>query len=513
MLSPWLLGLSLVLAPHPELEEASIDTLAAKLARGETTSEALVTGYLARVAALDRAGPSLRAISDLNPDALADARALDAERKAGRTRGPLHGIPIVVKDNIDTGDAMSTTAGSRALEGSRVARDAPLVARLRAAGAIILGKTALSEWANIRSSRSTSGWSARAGLVKNPYALDRTACGSSSGTAAAVAASLAAAGVGTETDGSVLCPSSMTSLVGLKPTVGRVSRTGIIPISASQDTAGPMARTVADAARLLEAMIGPADPDDPATRGAPAYAAPDLAAATLAGRRLGVVRAPSFQLGPESAAPLEGALGALRAAGAVLVEVSAPSFDQLERCELDVLLYELKAGLDHYLSTRNPPAPVRSLAEVIAFDRAHADEELRWFGQDLFERAAALGPLTHPTYRAARDRCRRLARAEGIDRLLAAHRLDALVALTTGPAWVSDLVAGDHFTGASTSPAAVAGYPSLTVPAGWVHGLPVGLSFFGSAWSEPKLLTLGAAFERAAPVRRAPTYRARVSDE
>ncbi|MFO0727554.1 MAG: amidase [Myxococcota bacterium] len=512
------LGLLMVLAYAPSttalagpgegagVVEVGLRALADELASGKRTSASLVAEYQARIASMDRAGPALRAVIELNPEVAALAASLDEERKAGHLRGPLHGIPILVKDNIDTADRMSTTAGSLALDGVRAAQDAFVIARLRAAGLIILGKTNLSEWANARSTRAASGWSGRGGLVKNPYALDRSACGSSSGTGAAIAASFAAAGVGTETDGSIICPSSMAALVGLKPTLGRISRTGIIPLAHSQDTAGPMARSVEDALLLFEAMIG-ADPEDATTGGAPPFKAPDLGAATLKGKRIGILRSPSFGFGEDTAAVLDQAVKALRDEGAVVVErLDSPSFAKLDACETPILQYELKHDLDQKLGALGPEAKVHSLADLIAFNRVHAKEELVWFGQEFFERAQAMGPLTTPAYGALLKSCKKLARAQGLDPLLAKHHLDALVSASAGPAWVSDLVIGDHYTGGSTSPAAVAGYPSLTVPAGQIHGLPVGISFTGPAWSEARLFELAAAFERATHARRPPRY-------
>jgi amidase len=491
-------------APHAPLEEATIAGLAERMARGETTARALVEQYVARIDALDRAGPALRAVLEVNPDAEAIAARLDDERRAGKVRGPLHGIPVLVKDNVDTGDRMQTTAGSLALLGTPAKRDATLVARLRAAGAVVLGKTNLSEWANIRDSSSTSGWSARGGFTRNPYALDRNPSGSSSGSAAAVAASLCAVAVGTETNGSILSPASIQGLVGVKPTVGLVSRRGIVPISHTQDTAGPMARTVTDAALLLAAMAGP-DPEDPATAGAPVrdvVAALDRGAAR--GKRLGVLR-PGW-VGPTVKPTFDAALDALRRLGATLVDVELPkTMRELQDAEMVVLLHELKADMAAYLAQRANPS-LRSLDDLVRFHGAHAAEELALFGQDNFEKAAGTHGLDAPEYTKALATCRRVAREEGIDALHASQALDALVAPTGGPAWLTDIVNGDSFTGASFPLAAVAGTPSLTVPAGATHGLPLGLCFMGRAWSEATLLGLAFAFEQETRHRRAPAF-------
>jgi len=492
----------------PRVEELSLADASAMLATGRTTSEALVRAYLARIAAMDRNGPSLRSVIATNPDAIAQARALDAERRAGRVRGPLHGVPILVKDNIETKDPMPTTAGSLALAANLTNRDAPVIARLRAAGAVILGKTNLSEWANIRSTRSMSGWSAVGGLVKNPYALDRTTCGSSSGSGAAVAASFAAAALGTETDGSVVCPSAMNGLVGLKPTIGLVSRTHIVPISHSQDTAGPMARSVRDAAMLFSAMIG-SDPADAATKGADArvrdYAAP-LASASLKGVRVAVLRP---DMSPDLARRYEGALAALKAAGAVLVDVEAPKLERIGEAELTVLKTELKADLDAYLATTPAAVKARTLAQVIAFNDAHAASEMPFFGQELFLDAVKTKGLGDQDYLAARAQSLRQAGAEGIDAMLRAANAAVLVEPTYGAPWLSDPVHGDQFSGPSASELpAVAGYPHLTVPMGLVDGLPVGISFIATAYDEAGVLNAGAAYEARAKARVAPRYRA-----
>jgi amidase len=510
-----------------ELAEATIADIQASLAAGRRTSRGLVEAYLARIAALDRRGPELRALLEINPEALAIADALDAERRAKGPRGPLHGIPILLKDNIATHDLMTTTAGSLALAGSVPARDAWVVRRLRDAGAVLLGKANLSEWANFRSTRSSSGWSARGGQCRNPYVLDRSPSGSSSGSAVAAAANLCAAAVGTETDGSIVSPAGHCALVGMKPTVGLLSRSGIVPIAHSQDTAGPLARTVADAAILLGAMAGGgrADPGDPATAAARGHGLDDytpfLRADGLKGARLGVAREHLFE--PSAGAPLiEEAIAEMRRQGAVIVDpADIVTAGQLERPELEVLLYELKADLDAYLAglsagasgatgpgagQRLAGAPVRSLAELIAFNERHRTAEMPFFGQELLERSQAKGTLADPAYRQALARCRLLARRRGIDATLARHRLDAIVAPTGGTPWLIDLVNGDASSGGSSTPAAVAGYPSITVPAGQVFGLPVGISFIGAAWSEPTLIRLAYAFEQATRHRLPPRF-------
>jgi amidase len=491
------------------LEEATIAQLQEWMAAGRYTSRQLVDLYLARIDQVDRSGPSLRSVIETNPDARAIADGLDAERTTKGARGPLHGIPVLIKDNIDTADRMMTTAGSLALEGSIAPRDAFVVERLRAAGAVILGKTNLSEWANFRSTKSSSGWSGRGGQTKNPYALDRNPCGSSSGTGTAIAASLAAVGVGTETDGSIVCPSAVNGLVGIKPTVGLVSRSGIIPISQSQDTAGPMTRTVTDAAILLTAMTG-VDPRDAASRrsaGRTADYARALDAAALKGARIGVARQRYFGYSPAADRVIETALAAMKAAGAVIVDpADIPTAASLDDCELEILLYEFKAGLNAYLASLGPSARVRSLSDVIAFNEREQAREMPFFGQELFLSAQKKGPLTAPAYRKALATCRARSRTLGIDAVMDRLKLDALVAPTGSPAWPTDVVNGDHFLGASSTPAAVAGYPSITVPAGAVHGLPVGMSFIGRAWSESRLVALAYAFEQATKHRRPPTF-------
>lgn len=491
-----------------ELDEATVSSLQEGLASGRYTSRRLTELYLERIGAIDRAGPTINSVIETNPSALEIADSLDAERREGRTRGVMHGIPVLIKDNIDTQDLMKTSAGSLALADSVAPHDAGIVVRLREAGAIIIGKTNLSEWANIRSSRSTSGWSGRGGLTRNPYALDRNACGSSSGTGAAIAASLATVGVGTETDGSIVCPSNANGLVGLKPTVGLLSRSGIIPISATQDTAGPMCRTVRDAAILLSAMAG-TDERDAATAASAGHVEQDYSVhcdpAGLQGARIGVLRS-MFNSGPH-ASVMEDALSALKSAGAELVDpVEVPSARQLGGPEFEVLLYELKAGLNAYLATLGPRAPYKTLAEIITFNEENRDREMPYFGQETFIAAQAKGPLTDPIYRKALADCRRLSRDQGLDRVLREQRLDALVAPTGGPAWVTDLVNGDHFGGGSSTLSAVSGYPSITVPAGNVFGLPVGISFMGAAWSEGNLIKLAYAFEQTTKARQQPKF-------
>ena len=476
------------------------------MASGERTARSVTEAYLARIAAIDRQGPTLRSVIETNPDALDIADALDRERAAGRVHSPLHGVPILVKDNIDTADRMTTTAGSLALAGSVPAEDSHVARRLREAGVVLLGKANLSEWANFRSTRSSSGWSARGGQCRNPYALDRNPCGSSSGSGAAVSANLAAAAIGTETDGSIVCPSTANGIVGIKPTVGLVSRAGIVPISETQDTAGPMARSVRDAALLLGAIAGP-DPRDPATvpgetRGLDDYT-PFLDADGLRGARIGIQRS-VFGFHEAVDGLMEEAIAVLRARGAVIVDpIDLAASGALRRAETEVLFYEFKAGLNAYLQNlRNPPT--RSLADLIAFNERHADEELAYFGQERLIAAQSKGPLSSMEYRRAHATARRLSRAAGIDRVMDGGNLDAILAPTGGPAWVTDLVNGDHFGGSSSQFAAVAGYPNVTVPAGFVHGLPVGVSFFGRAWSEPTLIRIAYAFEQATRHRRAP---------
>jgi amidase len=496
--------------------------LATRIGAGELTSEALTRAYLSRIEAVDRSGARLQSVLALNPRAIADARAADAERKAGRVRGPLHGLPILIKDNIETRE-LPTTAGSLALAANATGRDAPLVARLRAAGAVVLGKTNLSEWANFRSTESTSGWSAVGGLTRNPHALDRNGCGSSTGSGVAAAAGLAAAAIGTETDGSVTCPAAVNGAVGFKPTVGLVSRTHVVPIASSQDTAGPMTRSVRDAALLLTAMAG-SDPADPATAEADRRRT-DYAAAlrddALKGRRIGVLRyAAGFDAGV--GAVFDQALATMRAAGADLVEIKtfkAPGpvaedklgddepegDDKLGDAEFAVLLAEFKDELNAYLATTPPTVKTRTLAQLIEFNKANAATEMPLFGQEIFVQAEATKGKNDPAYLKARAAARRMAGAEGIDRLLREHKVELLVAPTVGPAWMTDLVNGDQYSGGSASQLpAVAGYPHLTVPMGQVQKLPVGLSFIGTAWSDAAVLSAGHAFEQRAKASAAP---------
>ncbi|MGE0870720.1 MAG: amidase [Kofleriaceae bacterium] len=495
-----------VRAPAFQLEEWTITQLGAAMASGALTARAITEQYLARIEAFDRRGITLRSINEINPDALQIADQLDRERRERGPRGPLHGIPILIKDNIDTADRMATTAGSLALAESIAAQDAGVVARLRAAGAVLLGKTNLSEWANFRSSRSTSGWSARGGQCANPYAPTRSPCGSSSGSGTAASANFCAASIGTETDGSIMCPASTTGLVGIKPTLGWVSRAGIIPISHTQDTAGPMARSVADAALLLQAIAG-VDPRDPVTAASATHAL-DINASLdprgLRGARIGVARK-LFGGDDRVAAVMTEAIDVMKREGAVIIDpIELAESRRLGDAELVVMLYEFKAGLNSYLAGLGPNIKTRTLADVIAFNEQHRDRELAYFGQELFEMAENKGPLSTAEYVNALATCDRLARRDGIDAALARHKLDAILAPTGGPAWQIDLICGDHFGIASSTLPAVAGYPSITVPAGWVMGLPIGLSLFGAAWSEPVLVKLAFAYEQASRIRKPP---------
>ncbi|HZU37923.1 MAG TPA: amidase, partial [Gemmataceae bacterium] len=494
-----------------ELHELTLADLQDGMHQGKWTARSLVENYLGRIEAIDRHGPTLRSVIEINPDALKLADKLDRERKEKGPRSPLHGIPVLIKDNIDTADRMATTAGSLALVGARPPADAFLVKQLRAAGVVLLGKTNLSEWANIRCSYSTSGWSGRGGLTRNPHALDRNTSGSSSGSGAAVAANLCAVAVGTETDGSIVSPSSVNGIVGLKPTVGLISRTGVIPISHTQDTAGPMGRTVHDVAILLGAMTG-ADPEDRATAASKGKTAPDytkfLDRHGLRGARIGVARN-YFGFHDRVDATLADALAALKHEGAMLIDpVALPNMEKIGDHEPVLFSYELKADLNAYLARLRPGAPVRTLKDIIEFNERHRAKEMPYFGQDRFLKAETRGPLTSKEYRDALANCRRLARTEGIDAVMDKHHLDALVAPTEGPACLTDLVVGDRFLSNSSTAAAVAGYPSITVPAGFVFGLPIGLSFFGRAWSEPTLLKLAYAFEQATKFRKPPRFRA-----
>jgi amidase len=493
-----------------ELDEVTVAELQSRMGSGRYTARRVVELYLERIAAMNLEGAALRAIIETNPDALGQADELDRERKAKGARGPLHGIPVLLKDNIDTADRMTTTAGSLALEGSIARRDAHVAERLRKAGAILLAKANMSEWANIRSSRSSSGWSARGGQCRNPFVLDRNPCGSSSGSAAAVSANFGTVAVGTETDGSIVCPASATGVVGIKPTIGLVSRAGIIPISHTQDTAGPLCRTVADAAALLSALAG-RDSRDPVTAAASRRGKADytrfLDRAGLKGARIGVAREKFFGYSEVTDRLADHALDVLRREGAVLVDpANIPNAGTYDRAELEVLLFELKADLNAYLAGLDRSVQVRSLADVIAFNERERDREMPYFGQDLFIEAEAKGPLGSRGYRKSLATCARLSRAQGIDAVMTRYRLDALVAPTGNPAWPTDLVNGDHFTGSSSTPAAVAGYPNVSVPMGYAWGLPVNLSFFGVAWSEPTLIRLGYAYEQSTKHRKAPEF-------
>lgn len=498
--------------PLPPVEGKDAATLQAEMASGQMYEGLLATLYLDRIGKVDDYGPKLDAVIGTFPHADIDAVAkrLYGERQAGKLRGPLHGIPVLVKDNIEVAGPLPTTAGSLALKDNVTGRDAPIIARLREAGAVIIGKTNLSEWANIRSSDSTSGWSAVGGLTKNPHALDRNACGSSSGSAAAVAASLAPLAIGTETDGSITCPAGINGIVGFKPTVGLVSRSFIVPISHSQDTAGPMALTVRDAAALLGVIAG-SDPADPATVEADArktdYAA-RLAPDALKGKRIGVLR---DRVGSRAdiAALFDAALKAMEGAGATIVDIkdSQSGLDGLGAAELEILMTELKADIAAYLAALPGKDGPKSLAELIAFNKAHP-EELRWFDQSLFELAETKGGLDSAAYVEAKAKAARLAGPEGIDRLLKDNKVDFLVGVTNGPAWTTDLVNGDHYTGPSVSQMpAVAGYPHLTVPMGAVEGLPIGLSIIGTKWSDADVLAAGYAYEQASGKRVTPAYR------
>jgi amidase len=492
-----------------EFDEINIADLQAQMRSGKCSARSIAETYLARIEEIDRRGPTLNSVIELNPDALEIADALDKERKERGARGPLHGIPILIKDNIDTADRMMTTAGSLALDGSHPAKDSFVARKLREAGAVILGKTNLSEWANFRSSHSTSGWSGRGGLTRNPYALNRNACGSSSGSAVAVAANLCAAAIGTETDGSIVLPASINGIVGIKPTVGLVSRSGIIPISHSQDTPGPMCRSVRDAATMLSAIVG-VDPEDEATAGSSARSKSDYTAFLdpdgLNGARIGVVRN-LFGFHESADALIGESILAMKKHGAIMIDpANLEGLDKLRGSEITVLLYEFKADLNAYLSRRSPGANVHTLKEIIDFNDRNREKEMPHFGQDLLLKAEAMGPLTSAEYLDAMATNRRLSRTEGIDAVMDKFQLDALVAPAIGPAWVTDLVNGDHVDGASSSPAAVAGYPNITVPAGFVAGLPVGIAFFGRAWSEPTLIKLAYAFEQATMARKRPEF-------
>lgn len=500
-------------APHEEIEEATIAGLGAAMAEGRLTALRITEMYLERIAALNEAGPELRAVIETNPDALTIAEALDRERAASGPRGPLHGIPVLLKDNIDTADQMLTTAGSLALMDSRPARDATVAERLRAAGAVLLGKANMSEWANFRSSHSSSGWSGRGGQARNPYSLDRTPCGSSSGSATAVTANLTAVALGTETNGSILCPGHINGVVGIKPTVGLTSRAGVIPISHTQDTVGPFGRTVADVAAVLGALTG-VDPRDPATEASAGRHFTDytqfLDEDALHGARIGVARATFFGYSEKTDPIAEAAIAALKACGAEVIDpADLPTAKALDetRAEMEVLLYEFKEDLNAYLATRGPESAVRSMEELIAFNEAHTSEELLYFGQDLLVASQTKGPLTDGEYLNALAEILRLSQAEGIDAVMDRFQLDALFMPTGGPAWLIDLVNGDASGGGSSAgPAALAGYPAITVPAGMVSGLPIGVTFMGRAFNEPQLIALAYAFEQATQARVRPSY-------
>jgi len=496
-----------------ELDEITIADLQDGMKSGKFTARSLVEKYSSRIAEIDKSGPAINSILELNPDALSIAAALDEECKAKGPRGPMHGIPVLIKDNIDTADKMMTTAGSLALVGSKPPQDSGVAQKLRAAGAVILGKTNLSEWANIRSSHSTSGWSGRGGLTKNPYALDRNPCGSSSGTGAGISANLCAVGIGTETDGSIVCPSSSNGLAGIKPTVGLVSRGGIIPISHSQDGAGPMCRTIHDAAILLGALTG-VDPQDSATAAGVGKSFTDYTQFCdpngLKSARIGVARK-YFGFSDTVDALMEQALDAMKKQGATLVDpADIETLGKFDDSELLVFLYELKADLNAYLARLGPEAPVHTLQDIIDFNDRNRQKEMPYFGQDLFLKAQAKGPLTEKAYLDALNKNHQLARTEGIDATMDKYRLDAIVAPTGGPAWLTDLVNGDHSAGGSSNAAAVAGYPNINVTAGFISGLPVGISFFGRAWSEPTLIRLAFAFEQTVKARQAPRFLASV---
>ena len=492
-----------------ELDEITISSLQDGMKSGKFTARSLVEKYSARIEEIDKNGPAINSVIELNPDALSIADSLDQERKAKGPRGPMHGVPVLIKDNIDTADKMMTTAGSLALVGSKPGQDSYVAQKLRTAGAVILGKTNLSEWANIRSSHSTSGWSGRGGLTKNPYSLDRNPCGSSSGTGAGISANLCAVGIGTETDGSIVCPSSSNGLAGIKPTVGLVSRSGIIPISHTQDGAGPMCRTVRDAATLLGALTG-VDPGDPATAASVGKSYTDYTQFCdpngLRGARIGVARK-YFGFSDPVDALMEQALDAIKKQGATLVDpADIETLGKFDDTELLVFMYELKADLNAYLARLGPNAPVRTLKDIIDFNDRNHQKEMPYFGQDLFLKAEAKGPLTEKAYLDALEKNHQLARTEGIDATMDKFHLDAIVAPTGSPAWITDLVNGDHVAGGSSNAAAVAGYPNINVTAGSISGLPVGISFFGRAWSEPVLIRLAFAFEQATKARQTPRF-------
>ena len=500
------------LAPITNVEELGVAEIQAAIKAGRLDSESLVKMYLARIDTVDRNGPTLRSVQEVNPDAIPIARALDEERKAGRSRGPLHGIPVLLKDNIATADKMETTAGTLALVGARPREDSTIAQRLRQSGAVILGKASMSEWAYFKSTPGSSGWSSRSGQARNPYALNRTPCGSSSGSAIAVAASLVTVSIGTETDGSIICPAGVNGVVGIKPTVGLTSRAGVIPISVTQDTVGPFGRTVADAAAVLGALVG-VDQRDPATQASFGKAQTDyqkyLELNGLRNARIGVPREGYFGYSPKADAIVNQAIEVLRQGGATIVDpVKIPNFDlpALTSAELVVLLYEFKAGVNAYLASVAPGAQVRTLDDVIEFNKRNTRENLPYFGQELLVRAQAKGDLSEAEYLEALEKCRRLAGKEGMDAIMDELSLDALIAPTTTPAWPVDLVNGDQFRGSSAKSAALVGYPLVSVPAGFAQGLPVGITFMGRAWSEPTLIKLAYAFEQASKARRPPQY-------
>lgn len=495
--------------PHGHVEELTIAEMAAAMEADELSSRQLVATYLARIQRIDRGGVDLRSIIEINPDAADVARQFDRERTDGQVRGPLHGIPILVKDNIDTDDRMSTTAGSLALADSRPGADSTMAARLREAGAVILGKTNMSEWANFRSTQSSSGWSAVGGACRNPYVLDRNPCGSSSGSGAAVSANLAAAALGTETDGSIVCPSSACGVVGIKPTVGLTSRAGVVPISRTQDTIGPMTRTVADAAALLGALTG-VDHRDPATADSTGQSHTDYTQFVdpngLDGTRIGVARQLFFS-SPETTTIMDEVVGKLAGLGVHIIDpVEFPSFEEFSTssAERDVLLLEFKTGIAQYLETRI--GGPKTLADLIDFNLANADAELRWFGQELFELSEGRGGIHDPDYATALADSQRISRTEGLDPVLDGNSLDAIIAPTGTPAWPTDLVNGDHSLGRTSSYAAMAGYPLITVPMGSAFGLPVGITFMGRRWAEPTLIKLASGFEANLRARQTPTF-------
>ena len=496
--------------PSFELDEVTIDDLQEGMKSGKYTARAITEKYLSRIEGIDKSGPALNSVIEVNPDAVEIAESLDRERKEKGGRGPLHGVPLLIKDNIDTADKMMTTAGSLALVGGpKPARDSLVAQQLRKAGAVILGKTNLSEWANIRSSHSSSGWSGRGGLTRNPYALDRNPCGSSSGTGAGISANLAAGGIGTETDGSIVCPSSSNGLAGIKPTVGLVSRTGIIPISHSQDTAGPMCRTLRDAAIMLGVLTG-VDPEDTATNASQGKSHTDytrfLDENGLKAARIGVARK-YFGFSDGVDRIMADAIALMNKQGATIIDpADIESFGKFDESESLVLDYELKADIEKYLARLGPSSPMKNLKDLIDFNNQNAAKEMPYFGQDVFMRAQARGPLTTREYIDALEKNHRLTRIEGIDAVMDKFKLDVLIAPTGGPAWITDLVAGDHFGGGSSNAAAVAGYPNINITAGYMFGLPVGISFFGRAWSEPTLLKIAYGFEYASKARKAPRF-------